>query len=115
MVVGPSIANLYRSALESAPGPSPAAMRAVDRALNLSGSSRGPLVDRFSLRGADLEDFLSLLSDLLANGIVGTETLEVNGEPYTSFITTRIGAPHLRDARLYPDRSFPAHLFDARV
>jgi len=40
-----------------------------------------------------------MLANMLQRGIVGTETLEVDGQPRTTFITTRLGDPRLMHAR----------------
>jgi hypothetical protein len=60
-----------------------------------------------SVQGLDEEgvkEFLSTLAVLLREGVVGTESLEVNGERYESFVSTRLGSEELRHARQYrPD------------
>lgn len=77
--------------------------RAAERLFDLS-SDRRHLFDTVDgLEPDELESFLDMVVRLLQEGIVGIETLEVNGQPYQSFITTRIAAPHLNGARPFRD------------
>ncbi len=78
---------------------------ALDTVLDLSSQGRDLLAAYSSLSSADQEAFTQTLSSLLSQGVVGTETLEVRGEPYTSFATTRIGDEDLRGARPYPQQT----------
>ncbi|HIJ65679.1 MAG TPA: hypothetical protein HPP77_06970 [Candidatus Hydrogenedentes bacterium] len=74
--------------------------KAVDRMLDLSRGGRNPVAP-LSLTRDDLEVFLDLTAHLMQRGIVGYELLEVDEQPYTSYITTRMADPKLRGAPLY--------------
>lgn len=47
------------------------------------------------------EEFLKMLSMLLKRGVVGYETLEVDGKPEKHFMVTQIGDDRLYGAKLY--------------
>ena len=87
--------------------PALGAVQAADHYLDLSRQSRDVLGRLDGLNDAELDSFLHMIATLVKQGIIGVETLEVRGEPYQSFITTRIGAPELRGARPWrgPDRT----------
>lgn len=77
--------------------------RAAERIFDLS-AGRGRLFDTVDgLDPEELDSFLQMVVRLLQEGIVGIETLDLNGQPYQSFITTRIAAPHLNGARPFRD------------
>lgn len=53
----------------------------------------------------------NIVKSLLQHGIVGYEYLEVNGMPYKSYVTTRIGDQALSSRRRYPRYRTPfSHL-----
>lgn len=80
------------------------AIEAVDVVLDLSRGARDLLGVVYGLPKDGLHEFLKLSADLLQQGVVGTETLDVRGEPYKSFLPLRIADPRLRDAPLYHHR-----------
>ena len=49
----------------------------------------------------DRAAFLQLTASLLKQGIVGNETVRVDGRPYTTDATTRLGDERLRRAPAY--------------
>ena len=76
---------------------------AMEVALDLSGESRD-LYGTYTRLGKEGGGaFLDMLANVLQRGIVGTETLEVDGQARTTFITTRLGDPRLMHARAYRD------------
>lgn len=92
------------------------AIDAVDVVLDLSSGARDLLGVVYGLPKESLEEFLKLSAALLEQGIVGTETLEVQGEPYKSFVSARMANSHLRDAPIYregPEIATPAVEFFA--
>ncbi len=74
---------------------------AIEDTFDLSRSGRDLLQTLQSLAPADRESYLNNLARLLKAGIVGTETLEVEGRAYQSFATTRLADPRLAHARHY--------------
>ena len=77
-----------------------AAADAVDDVLNLSGAAGRDVIGTFHrLDSGEQQDFLTMLAELLSQGVVGTETLEVNHEPYVSFLPSSIADPRLAHAR----------------
>ena len=85
---------------------------AVLQAFDLSTEGRPLLESVFELSDAERPTFLQLVAELLRSGVVGIETLEVNGEPYQSFVTTRLAAPELRNARLWRSEAAPPRALD---
>ena len=77
---------------------------AVEVLLDLSRGARDLLGAVFGLPAEDLQAFLKLSTDLLKQGVVGSETLKVRGRPYKSFVPSQIADPYLYDAPLYHDR-----------
>lgn len=112
-------AEVSRAALDVLQAPdvvSGSAIEAVDVVLDLSRGSRNVLGSVFRLDKDQLQEFLRITAELLQQGIVGTETLEVRGEPYVSYLPDRIADPRLRDAPRYRDRrSIPTPFLDIRV
>jgi hypothetical protein len=51
----------------------------------------------------------------LKAGIVGTETYDRDGRPYTTFITTGMADPELRGLPYYRDRFDTERLLNARA
>lgn len=80
------------------------AIEAVDVVLDLSRGARDLLGVVYGLPRESLREFLKLSAELLMQGVAGTETLEVRGEPYKSFIPVRMADPRLRNAPLYRGR-----------
>ena len=72
--------------------------------LDLSGGGRGVSNVVGDLSPSSRAEYLEILGRLLQAGVVGTERLEVGGEPYTSFASTRFADPRVAHARLF-DRS----------
>lgn len=87
--------------------------RAVDQFLDLGRRSQGRLGAFRALNSGEQALFASHLRDLLRLGIVGTETLEVHGEPRHVFVDTAYADPQLRDASQYRRR--PAAQLDLRA
>jgi hypothetical protein len=88
---------------------------AVDVALDLTPGPRDLLGVIQGLDETGLSQFGTLLAHLLQQGIVGIETLDDHGRPYRSFITTRIAAPHLRDARYYREQPTTLPRLNTRI
>jgi hypothetical protein len=88
------------------------AVKAIDDVLDLSQGGRdiGGLFQK--LGAPEQDEFLKMLVRLLQHGIVGTETLEVNGQPHETFVTTRIADPELRHARPYRNTQRPTSTLD---
>lgn len=80
------------------------ALAAVRDTLDLSTPVRAGLDAIRNLRPDEQRQYLEILARLLREGIIGTETLEVNGQPYESFASTRFADPRLAQARAYPHR-----------
>jgi len=79
---------------------------AVDLALDLSHHSPRDLTGAINkLTPAEGQDFLVMLAELLQQGVIGSETLEVNGEPYTCYLPTRLGDARLMHARAWQGNS----------
>lgn len=91
------------------------AIGAIDALFDLSAGRRDPFSTLGRLSGEELESFLQMTADLLRAGIVGIETLEVEGQPRETFVSTRAAAPDLRGAPPYVDRRPPGRAFDVRV
>lgn len=84
------------------PAPTAASVfEAVQDSLTLDSGARDLWGSVQALDEDGVKEFLSALATLLKEGVVGTETLEVNGEPYQSFVSTRLGSEDLRHARNY--------------
>lgn len=77
----------------------------IDDALDLSPNGRDFLGQFNQLTGPERDAFLKELTTLLDQGVVGYESLEVRGERRTSFVSTRLGDPELRNAAAYRERS----------
>jgi len=104
------------SALETPPVlPTGSLFDAVGVVLDLSLEGRDLLGAYAQLSAEDRSAFLDIVANLLSQGVVGTETLEVNGEPYTCFITTRLGDPRLMHARLYRGGDAGGQYLDLQV
>jgi len=86
--------------------------RLVDRMLDLSRGGRNPISPLEQLDGEGLQTFIDMTATLLQHGVVGYELLEIDKQPYTSFVTNRIGDPRLQGAQFYRRRPEP---FDARI
>ena len=90
------------SAIEREPVlPTASVFDAIYLALDLTSGGRDLIGTYNSMSAEDRGAFLSQLAGLLEQGVVGQETVELNGEPYTTFITTRLGDPELMHARAY--------------
>lgn len=74
---------------------------AVSGAFDLTGPRRSLFVDFGRLSPEDRGTFLQVTASLLKQGIVGNETVRVNGRPVTSDATTRLGDERLRRAPAY--------------
>lgn len=86
--------------------------RLVDSMLDLSGGGRNPIGPLEQLDREGLQTFIDMTATLLQHGVVGYELLEIDKQPYTSFVTNRIGDPRLQGAHFYRRRHEP---FDARI
>ena len=91
------------------------ALGAVDAVFDLSRSSGDPLRAISNLDGPALEEFIAMTVRLLKAGIVGTETYDRDGRPYTTFITTGMADPELRGLPYYRDRFDTERLLNARA
>lgn len=74
---------------------------AVSAAFDLSGRRNSVFVDFNRLAPEDRGMFLQVTASLLKQGIVGNETLRVDGRPVTTDVTTRLGDERLRRAPVY--------------
>lgn len=74
---------------------------AVGVVLDLSSEARDVMGAVASLEGEERNMFLDIIASVFQQGVVGTETLEVDGQPYESFVTTRLGDPKLMHAKPY--------------
>jgi hypothetical protein len=90
------------------------AAEAVDAVLNLGGGPRDVAGGYAGLRPEDRPDFLKMLATLLRQGVIGTETRKVNGEPYTAFVDTAIADPRLKGIPLYTPPEADARRLDLR-
>lgn len=75
--------------------------RATEAMLNLTAPRHAAWDTAHSLSPQDRESYLSTLATLLKSGIVGIETLDVNGHPYTRFAELAIGDEQHRGAPQY--------------
>jgi len=76
------------------------AMNKVESFLNLGTNER---MDMDDLSPEERDQFLSMLSKLLKQGVVGYEVIEVDGEPEKHFIVNQIGNDRLEGAKLYDE------------
>ena len=67
------------------------ATRAAEGMLDLTAPRHSAWQAMESLSGEDRESYLKTMADLLRAGVVGIETLEVDGHPYTRFAELAIG------------------------
>ncbi len=74
--------------------------------MDLSSRRHSPQEILQSLDQEDQNTYVAILSKLLKAGVVGTETLEVRGQPYTSFVSARVGDPDLARANATQDRRY---------
>jgi hypothetical protein len=70
----------------------------VDNFLNLGSQDR---VDTSKMSPADRKEFLKIVANLLHNGVVGYEVLDVKGQPEKHFIENEIGDQRIKGAKLY--------------
>lgn len=78
---------------------------AVGVVLDLSLEGRSLLGTYENMNNQDQGAFLDMLSSVLDSGIVGTETLEVNGQAYTTDAASRLGDPRLMHSPPYRGRT----------
>jgi hypothetical protein len=74
---------------------------AVSSVFDLSGPRRSIFIDFKAFSREDQGEFLKITANLLKQGIVGNETVRVNGRPVTTDVTTRLGDERLRNAPAY--------------
>ncbi|MFP4501135.1 MAG: hypothetical protein ACLFTT_09060 [Candidatus Hydrogenedentota bacterium] len=92
-----------------------AAYDAAALTFDLSQSARNLLGTVLGLGPDQLDDFLDISVDLLRAGVVGKETLEVNGQRRETFVAARMADPALRGAPPYRTRTAtPAARLDLR-
>jgi len=87
---------------------SPNAVAALDTVNGLLDLTTTPRPVSSVLDSSDSEtgkSSLTLLAKLLQQGVVGTETYDINGRPYTRFIETTIGDDRLNDLKQYRSRT----------
>ncbi|MBI3118993.1 MAG: hypothetical protein HYZ00_09930 [Candidatus Hydrogenedentes bacterium] len=85
------------------------AFKAIDTFLDLGRSGQSRLAAVRELNAAEAPLFLRHLRELVRLGVVGTEVLEVDGEPRQAFVDTAYADPRLRNAPQYRRRP-PVHL-----
>ena len=73
-------------------------MGAVESTFNLSGQRGSVFVNFRVLSREDQSQYLQTTASLLKQGIVGNETVQVNGRPLVTDATTRLGDPRLLHA-----------------
>lgn len=83
------------------PAPNISVFDAVTDTLDLSAGGRDLLNTMATLSPAGQAEYLEILANLFKAGVVGTETLRVNGRPYQTFATTRFADPDLARAPQY--------------
>ena len=107
----PSDANLasLRRIISSAPA------KAIDRVLDLSTPGRDVFGAIGRLNAEEREAFFAMLATLLRMGIVGIETVDVDGRPHQTFASTRMAARHLRGRPEYRLPRGSDRVFDART
>ncbi len=106
--------SILRSAGQSRGNPLDS-FHAVEAVFDLSRSSGDPLRSIANLDKEALEEFITMTVRLLKAGIVGTETYDRDGRPYTTFITTGMADPELRGLPYYRDRFDTERLLNARA
>lgn len=77
------------------------AFGAVSSLFDLTGRRSSVFVDFRVLGKEEREEFLKITASLLKQGIVGNETVKVDGRPVTTDATTRLGDERLRRAPAY--------------
>ena len=77
---------------------------ALTNAFNLTGPRRGVLGDFKALSPDDQREFLQATASLLKQGIVGQNTLRVDGQPRVTDATIRLADDRLRHAPAYTGR-----------
>jgi len=75
----------------------------LDNFLNLGKSDR---LDTSDLNEEERKEFLKMLSDLIKNGVVGYEILEVNGKPEKHYVVNQIGDERIYGAKLYKKNGY---------
>jgi len=107
MVSATLVPQFWRRSPEVLPKPSDtagnsgtvAAFDAIDAFLDLSGPGPAKLQKLHALNPAEQSLFMRHLSELIRFGVVGTETLEVDGQTRHTFAETRYADPTLHGAR----------------
>jgi len=74
---------------------------AVDNFFNLGKSDR--LNSYYNLSDKDKESFLKVVSELMKQGYVGYEILEIDGQPEKHSIESQIGDSRTSNAKLYDE------------
>lgn len=77
----------------------------IQDTFNLSGPGRDIFGGYAQLQETQKNGFLNQLASLLHQGVVGTETREVNGRPYQSFVEIGFADERLRGTRTYTRRT----------
>ena len=73
----------------------------MDVVLDLSAEGRALFDSYNALSKEDRSLFIDIVGDVLAQGVVGKESLEVRGAEVESFASTRLGSEELRQAKPY--------------
>lgn len=97
------------------PPAQPSAIAAVEDVLDLSSGSRNIIGNYRALSPEEQVNFLETLATLLKQGVIGTETKEVNGRPYQSFVSIGFADPVVRDAPTYRDNDTIRPRLDVKV
>jgi hypothetical protein len=74
---------------------------AVDSFFNLGNSGR--LNSYYNLSDKDKESFVKIVSELMKQGYVGYEILEIDGQPEKHSIESQIGDERVKNAKLYDE------------
>jgi len=100
----PSTSSYYTSqhtGYVNTPSSGPSVPDAITDTLDLSSGARNLPATFNELSPLEQTQYLENLARLLQAGIVGVETVEVNGAPYKSFASTRVADPRIAHAAPY--------------
>ncbi|MEW6653000.1 MAG: hypothetical protein AB1394_05960 [Bacteroidota bacterium] len=70
----------------------------LDKFMNLGAGGRLELSE---LNSEEKKEFLKMLAELIKNGVIGYEVLEVNGKPEKHYLENQIGNERLKGAKLF--------------
>ncbi len=94
---GPSAPERY--------SPSSEVFDAVDTFFDLTRERRNVFGLLEGMNRVDLQEFLRVTAFLLSQGVVGTETYLLDGQPYERFATLAVGDERAREGRRFDARA----------